>query len=154
MELNTIKKSLFEQRISQQTIYIDICSYLNLNTIKNMNVLNKNINKNKLEKTYANYIVKNCSSYVITKFMRKLTNYIKINKKIANDENISQETLALHYFIFYTKNHINSWYNNGAQWKKAIIDSYNPKNILNPTRFDLYNLIKKMAVNDVYSIGW
>ena len=38
--------------------------------------------------------------------------------------------------------------------EKAIIDSYNPKNIVNPTRFDIYNLIKRMVVNDVYSIGW
>jgi hypothetical protein len=154
MESNPIKKSLFEQKISQQTVCIDIFGYLNINTIKNMNILNKNINKNKLEKTYANYIVKNCSALVITKFMRKLTKYIKINKEIINYENISQETLALHYFIFYTKNHINSWYNNSCQWKKAIIDSYNPKNIVNPTRFDIYNLIKRMVVNDVYSIGW
>jgi thiaminase len=119
-----------------------------------MYILNKNLNKNRLDKNYSNYIVKNSSAYVITRFMRKLCICLKTYKEIIDNIEITQKTLALYYFIFYTKKYINNWYNNSIQWKKDIILSYNPKNIVNPTRFDIYSLIKRMAMNDVYSIGW
>ena len=151
---HTMTESKFEKKFLQNTLCIDVYSYLNINSVKNMSELNKNINKNKLDKTYGNFIVKNCSAYVITSFMRKFSIFIKKNKETFNNTRISQKTNALFYFIHYPKRHIDSWFNNTIQWKKDIILSYNPKNIENPTRFDLYNLIKKMNVNDVYSIGW
>ena len=147
-------ESKFEKKFLQQTLCVDIYSYLNINSVKNMSELNKNINKNKLDKTYRNFIVKNCSAYVITSFMRRFSTFIKKNKETFNDTSISPNSLALCYFIHYPQQYINSWYNNTIQWKEDIILSYNPKNIENPTRFDLYHLIKKMNVSDVYSIGW
>ena len=147
-------ESSFEKKFLQQTLCVDIYSYLNINSVKNMSYLNNNINKNKLDKKYSNFIVKNCSAYVITSFMRRFSTFIKKNKETFNDTSISPNSLALCYFIHYPQQYINSWYNNTIQWKEDIILSYNPKNIENPTRFDLYHLIKKMNVSDVYSIGW
>jgi hypothetical protein len=41
--------------------------------------------------------------------------------------------------------------------KKILVDNYKDEDELkkeNPTRYDLYILIKKMNVNDVLYIGW
>ena len=50
--------------------------------------------------------------------------------------------------MMYPKIYINSWYNMGQGWKKDTIDSYNP------TRLDLFILIKNMKIGDTFAIGW
>jgi len=151
--------SLFEKYIINQTFLIDICDYLNINSIKNLNILNKNIVKNKLEKHYSNYIVKNSSVHIITKFFKKL--YIFLNKyKIKNnifleyDKCSDSKSIAFLYFKYYSINMINKWFNHSCIWKKNIILSYNPKIKNNHNRFDIYHMIKKMNLIHIYSIGF
>ena len=77
---------------------------------------------------------------------------VRFNKIIYNslyDNNLfTSKIVASYYFMMYPKIYINSWYNMGQGWKKDTIDSYNP------TRLDLFILIKNMKIGDTFAIGW
>ena len=46
------------------------------------------------------------------------------------------------------------FYNISILWKRQIIDKYKLKFTDNPSKYDFFNLIKRMALDDIVSIGW
>lgn len=114
------------------------------------------INSNPSIKTYIDHIINDKSSVIISKFIKNFITRKNMIKYIVNDlENIliTKKTLAMYYYLYYEKRHIKSFYNNNCTWKYQIIKKYKDENN-NPKRIDLFNLIKKIPVNDVMSIGW
>ena len=67
---------------------------------------------------------------------------------------ITSRYCAFYYFKYYHKNYINGWYNNNIDWKGAIIKRYKKKHTNDPTRYDLFNLIKYLDPYDTIAIGW
>ncbi len=114
------------------------------------------INSNPSIKTYIDHIINDKSSVIISKFIKNFITRKNMIKYIVNDlENIliTKKTLAMYYYLYYEKRHIKSFYNNNCTWKYQIIKKYKDENN-DPKRIDLFNLIKKIPVNDVMSIGW
>ena len=139
-----------EKIILDSPIQIEICNYLKISDIKNIHFLTKNIYLNKNNNNYSKSIIKEKSIKIIIFFFKK---YLKMIKKMNNNLN-NKLSLALYYFRYYEKDNIESFYNINVSWKKIIIDKYKTKFTDNPTRFDLYNLIKLIPVDETYSIGW
>jgi hypothetical protein len=154
--------------VSEQLTYDLVCEYLNINDIKSFGLTNKSLYNNIINKQirFRNiYFKKYLSpSSIIIRFMRKL--YLKL-KNIVNYQNIQfqsmfhennyfnlidNKTIALYYFKHY--NYVKAWLKPSAGWKKDLIDSYNFNIPLNPTRFDLYKILKVMNKNDIFMIGW
>ena len=118
------------------------------------------INNNHTMKIYIEHIIRDNASIIISKFIKNMIKQKNMIKYIVNDfENIviTKKTLAMYYYLYYEKRHINSFYNNNCTWKSQIIKKYKDENNdenNNPSRIDLFNLIKNIPVNDVMSIGW
>jgi hypothetical protein len=151
----------------EQPFHIIIGNYLYINDNKNLIKLNKEIYNNKISKKYFKKIVIEKSKKIIYRFMKKYVNYIKYVNNFHNyiyefhindlSKLITKKMNAVYYFKNYEKKHINPWYNLFKGWKKDLIDKYKNKYDLkkeNPSRYDLYKLIKKMNIEEVYSIGW
>jgi hypothetical protein len=83
--------------------------------------------------------VKRCKSIYI----------LNINRLIESNR-ICKKIIAFYYFKFYEKQYIHSWY-----YSKKIDNKYRKidkdKTI---TRYDLYNLIKKIPIEDTFCVGW
>ena len=150
--MNLVKDILLEQ-----PFHIIIGNYLNYDDNKKILLLNKLIINNKINISYSIKLIYVKSSKIIFNFMKK---YLEYSRYITNIENleifnlITKKIIASYYFKFYDKKSINSLYNNQTGLKKNIIDLYKTKNIDNPSRIDLYNLIRKMPINDIAYIGW
>jgi hypothetical protein len=145
-----------EKIILDSPIYIEICNYLQIKDIKNTYILTKKIYCNKNNENYSKYLIKSKSIKIIIHFFKK---YLIMIKKINNNQddyylNNDKKFIALYYFKFYDKKYIKSFYNMSIPWKKDIINKYKTKFTENPTRFDLYNLIKLMPIEDTLSVGW
>lgn len=143
-------ESKFENMVIEQPYYLLICDYLTLKDGKSMTLIKNTMYKNQIHKDYYQRSCNNKSVFIITRFMRK---YINLSKNIIADSS-DKRMNALYYFKYYPKEYINSWYNIGKGWKQNIIKKYNPKIKDNATRFDLFNLIKKMDIGDTHAIGW
>lgn len=148
----------FENLINDSVIYLLINQYLSINDIKKVIFLNKRIYKNKSNRRYAKILLENLASNKITILMK---NYF-IKMKIVNTDNyyylfrsslITKKYSAFYYFKCYDKRYINSWYNN-LGWKAEIINKHKKKYTSNPTRYDLFNLIKDLEASDTMAIGW
>ena len=137
-----------EKIILDSPIQMEICNYLKISDIKKISFLTKTIYLNKNNNNYSKSLIKEKSIKIIINFFRKYLNMIK------NDKLSDKMSLALYYFRYYEKDYIKSFYNINEDWKKIIINKYKTKFTDNPTRFDLYHLIKLIPVNETYSIGW
>ena len=156
-------ESLFEKKIYHNSVYLHVAEYLNLSDIKNIYFLNKKIYKNINNKSCINTLIKNKSIKIIIKFMKKylercyyISNF-NFNDYLLMDKNtILQKILAFYYFKYYDKRFIDLWYNfnSDTNSKVYIIGKYKIEKKNNPTRFDLYYLIKKMSIDDVFFVGW
>jgi len=131
--------------------YTLINDFIQLKDIINLSMVSKKFYRYK----YKNNSIKNRSSYIIYNFIKRfLFNKFRCNSLILFDSPIvTPKIIASYYFTMYNKKYINSWYNMNTGWKKNIIDSYNPKKVDNPTRLDLFNLMIRMEVGDIYAIG-
>ena len=143
----------------EQPFHIIIGEYLYINDNKNLIKLNKEIFNNKISNIYCKKIIIDKSRKIIYRFMKKYINYIKCINNFHNPRSnlITKKINAVYYFRNYEKKHINFWYNSFKGWKKDLIDKHKNKDEFkkeNPTRYDLYKLIKKMDVKDVYTVGW
>lgn len=145
--------------IEDSPLFSIIGSYLNIKDIENIFFLHKKICKNKNNKFYAKLLIKDKGSIKITNFFKRSINIFKYIEKInfekkLRNTNLIRKITALYYFKFYDKSYTNSWYNLQIEWKKKILDQYKKKNIENPTKYDLFSLMKIMNPNDVFTIGW
>lgn len=150
--MNLVKDILLEQ-----PFHIMIGDYLNYADNKKILLLNKTIFNNKINRSYSVKLIYIKSSKIIFNFMKKYLEYSRYIRDIENLEMfnlITKKIIASYYFKFYDKKYINSLYNNQTGLKKNIIELYKTKNIDNPSRIDLFNLIKKMPMDDVAYIGW
>ena len=151
----------------EQPFHIIIGEYLYINDNKNLISLNKEIYNNKISKIYFKKIVIEKSKKIIYKFMKNYVNYVKYVNNLHNyifefnhnniQKLITKRMNAVYYFKNYEKKYINPWYNTFTGWKKDLIDKYKNNEELkkeNPSRYDLYKLIKKMNIEEVYSVGW
>lgn len=143
-----------EKIVLDSPMYMEICNYLQIKDIKNTYILTKKIYLNENNIKYSKYLIRSKGIKIIINFFKK---YLYEIKKL-NDNNYylyeDKRLVALYYFKFYEKEYIKSFYNINVIWKKKIIDKYKTKFTENPTRFDLYNLIKIMSIEDTISIGW
>ena len=137
-----------EKIILDSPIQMEICNYLKISDIKKISFLTKTIYLNKNNNNYSKSLIKEKSIKIIINFFRKYLNMIK------NDKLNDKISLALYYFRYYEKDYIKSFYNINVDWKKIIINKYKTKFTDNPTRFDLYHLIKLIPVDETYAIGW
>ena len=140
-------------------LYINICDYLKINEIKNLFYSTKKICKNKNNIIFTKRIILNRSSIKISELMKNYINLLKFinedNYEILIENNrLTKKFNALFYLRYYDKKYVNSWYNQSPTWKKDIINKYKKKHTNNPTKYDLYYLIKSMPVDNVLSIGW
>jgi hypothetical protein len=158
-------QSLFEKSIIYNELYKELLSYLTFEDCSNIIILNKNIYNDIIKYTKA--YLDNKSSYVINIFKKfhLLNNFIsneydkisyeyyKLNR-IFIDGNIHRKYQALLYYTFYERKYRISLYNEQTGWKKEIVDTYKTIITDNPSKYDLFLLIKSMPVNDSSSIGW
>lgn len=146
----------FMDILIEQPFHIIIGEYIGLNDNRNLISLNKEIYNNKISKTYFKKIVIEKSKKIIFNFMKKIVNHMKYVNKAYEDEIITRKNIALYYFKNYDKEYIKEWYNINIVWKKRILDKYKKNDDIkeNPSRYDLFKLIRKMDINHTYSIGW
>jgi hypothetical protein len=137
-------------------IYISILNYLNINDLKSILSIDfKN-------KKYINELLIFKSSKIIKTFIKRtsyiLKNLNEYNNILYYDNRISCKYIALYYIKHYTKDNIIRFYNIQILWKKKIIDKYKLEYKLkftdNPSKYDFFNLIKRMELNDIVTIGW
>lgn len=148
---------IFENTLINTNVYQLVLDYLSLKDINNVISFSKNV----LYKRYIRKLIKNRASISIFNLMLKNRNILKnitchnIDLLFANNR-LTKKTFALYYFKFYEKRFINAIYNEQHGIKKAIIDKYKDKDKIteNPTRYDLYFLLKKIPIHDVLYIGW
>ena len=106
----------------------------------------------------------NEKAYIITRFFRKssfIFNKLEIIKELDKISHFGDrplmnttKTLSLYYFKYYDKIYIKSWFelaSNSFQHIDTLID----KNIINPSKYDLFKLHKKIESFEMISyIGW
>jgi hypothetical protein len=114
------------------------------------------------------------------KYFKRFHNYVKYVDEIQYNPNnealyygrLTKRLLALVYYLYYEKEHIYWWYNQKYPNYSNIIDintqietfkyllvnrykiEFKLKQIDDPSRFDLFNLIKIMNKNDTALVGW
>ena len=142
-------------------LYLTICEFLDIMSLKNFSIANKEYYHNKKHKQIRHYIFKNKYFYIIIRFMQKIC-VLKKRIKLLNINNLIliPRNMALFYFFYYENININSYFNISAEWKKTIIDKYHSneenknKNKINYNKFDLFNLLKKMTIEEINLVGW
>lgn len=159
MENNDDKLSLLENNLLNSHLHIVIGEYLSLNDNINLITISKKIYYNKINKYCCKYVITNLAKKIITRFIIKIYYLKKMITEYDCDMYLQSNTLtkrylALYYFKFYGINYVNDWYNGNIGRKKSIVDKYKTKITDKPNSFDLYNLIKKIPVEDTLYIGW
>ena len=151
-------ESLIEKNIIESPIYIIMGEYLNISDNINLFTSIKKICKNSINIEYSFFLIKKKAITIIKRTIKK---YITLKRTIINyfdtlvrSTLITRRSLAIYYFVKYKKIHINGFYNFDNDIKINIINKYKDKITDNPSRLDLFNLIKKMNIHDVYYIGW
>jgi len=157
--------SFFEKTLDESPIIVYILEYLTVNDNKQLSLTNKSIYYNQENKKYRIYVVKNRALNVICKVFEK---YLLLIHSVNQYGQVTKKLNALYYYRFYDKININSTYNMyNIPWKKQILDKYKKiqdttlnlqiKRIYKnkyTTRYDLFQLIKIMDINDMMIIGW
>ena len=134
--------------IFNDILYFKISDYLNINDNRNLSYINKHIYYEKTNRKIRYYIIQNKGSFIISRFLK---NYLNI---YLDEIIIIKRLNAIYYYKNYEKIYINGWYNCITKWKQHILMKYKTKYTNNPTRLDICNLIKKMPICEVQSIGW
>ena len=150
--MNLVKDILLEL-----PFHFIIGDYLNYRDNKKILLLNKSISCNKINISYYMKIVYVKSRKIIFNFMKNYLEYSRYIKNIYDLETsnlVTKKIIASYYFKYYDKKYIKSLYNDQVGLKKNIIELYKTENIDNPSRLDLYYLIRKMPLNDINYIGW
>jgi len=135
--------------------FVDIHNIYNFMISKNDIYYIKNILLNKDDK--------NKKAYIITRFFRKSLLIFKelhrlsmLDKKLKFGEYPiinTQKLLILYFFKYYDKKYIKAWIELASKvlyFYPNLID----KNILNPTKYDLFKLQKKISYDNIICIGW
>ena len=151
--------SLLEKNILGKNMHSLIGKYLSISDNRSFISITKNINNNTENKLCFNHLLKKKSCKIICNFMLKIRKFIEnitedIYYTMYTQNTLTKKYFALYYFKFYENRYIYSWYNGQDLFKKSIIDKYKIKITDSPTKFDLFNLIKRMNIYDVYYIGW
>ena len=132
--------------------YIAVLDYLNIFELKS--VLSIDLKNKK----YIHYLLRCKASSIIKTFIKRTTYILKnlneYNNILYYDNKISIKYIALYYIKYYTKENMIKFYNISILWKRQIIDKYKLKFTDNPSKYDFFNLIKRMALYDIVSIGW
>jgi hypothetical protein len=133
-------------------IYYFLLEFLNISDIKNLLITNKFLYNDKKYKSFCINCIKNRSSNILIRFWRIYINRCKyINR---DDIFLTKRIIAFYFFRYYEKRYWNLWYNNNIEWKKRIIDKYKKTELNEISRLDMFNLILKIPVEDMVSIGW
>ena len=142
-------------------LYLPICEFLDISSLKKFSMVNKEYYHNKKHKQIRNYIFKNKYFYIIVRFMQKICLLKKRIELLNSNNSISiPRNMALFYFFYYENTNINGYFNISAEWKKNIINKYHSNeenknnNKINYNKFDLFNLLKKMTIEEINSVGW
>jgi len=151
--------SLLEKNILSNYLYINIGKYLSLNDNINLIYSSKKIFNNKINRYCCKYLIDYLSKKIILRFIIKIYYFKKI---ITEDDcnmylqsnTLTKRYLALYYFKFYGIKYVNDWYNFNPCRKRDINEQYKTKITDKPNSFDLYNLIKRIPVEDTLYIGW
>ena len=146
---------IFENTLINTNVYQIVLDYISLKDIKNVIFLSKNT-------LYKKYLCKLIKNRVFTPIFNIMIKNRNILKNITSNNFdmlylnnfLTKKTIALYYFKFYEKIFINAIYNEQHGNKREIIDRYKDKITDNPTRYDLYNLLKKIPIHDIIYIGW
>ena len=156
--------SLFEKTLDESPVLGNILEYLTINDNKQLSLINKSFYYNKENRKYRIYVVKLHSSNIIVKLFQ---NYKLLVESVNIYGQVTKKLNAFYYYRYYDKQYIKTLYNTKAPWKKDILDKYKKiqdttldlqiKRIYknnHTTRYDLYELIKTMDINDMLQIGW
>jgi len=153
------KLSLFEKNILGKNTHSLIGKYLSIKDNFSFIAVTNNINNNNENKICFNHLIKTIAQKIIFRFMIKIKKFLEmvteeIYLNMITSKTLTKRYLALFYFKFYDKRLINLWYNHELPIKKSIIDTYKIKITDFPSKFDFFNLIKKIPICDVFYIGW
>jgi len=160
MENNILKNlSLLEKIILDNYLHINIGEYLSINDNINLMISSKKIFNNKLNREYFKYVTKIVPKKIIARFITKIYDLKKMITEhdfeiLLKSNRLTKRFMALYYFKYYDNHLVELWYNISGGWKGDIIEKYKSKITDKPTKFDLFNLIKKIPVNDTLAIGW
>ncbi len=151
--------SLLEKNILNSYLHINIGKYLSLIDNINLILCSKKLFNNKINRYCCKYLIDYLSKRIIYRFIIKIYYFKKIITEYDCDMYLQSNTLtrrylALYYFKFYGIKYVNDWYNLNPGRKGVIVDKYKTKITDKPNSFDLYNLIKRIPVEDTLFIGW
>lgn len=146
-----------KQFIYDSDLYMPICEFLDICSLKKFALVNKEYYYNTKHKIIRNYIFKNIHFNIIIRFMKKICLLKKRIELLNNYDRIkTPHKMALFYFFYYSNLYISNYFNINVEWKKNIIDKYNTANLIknNYNKFDLFYLLKKMTIEEINLVGW
>jgi hypothetical protein len=155
--------NLFENSLIYTGLYKEIVPYLTSKDLIHLSIINtyiyndkfieKYLNKKSLNiiKLFKKYHILN--SFIQNEFDELNTIYFKTTRRFI-ECSLARKYQAMLYYSFYNKRYRKNWYNNQIGWKKEIVDFHKKKYTDNPTKYDLFILIKSMSVTESISIGW
>lgn len=132
--------------------YISVLDYLNISDLKSI------LSIDLKNKKYIHYLLRRKSLSIIKSFIKRTTyilrNLNEYNNILYYANKMSSKYIALYYIKHYTKENIISFYNIQILWKRKIIDKYKLKFTDNPSKYDFFNLITRMELDDIVTMGW
>ena len=163
-ELLTINKIYsFQTTFIDTYLYKELVPYLLGKDLINLLLVNKCIYNDPYIKQYINkksmYIIKlfkkyhTLNSFIQNEFNDLLTNYFRLHRNFL-DCILTRKYYAMLYYSYYHRKFRYVWYNEQIGYKKDIIDRYKKKITNEPTKYDLYILIKSMSISESMLIGW
>ena len=146
--------SLFIKLIIDNDLYYEITNFLDLMSIKNLMLLNKETYFSTKNRKITRKIVNKRVYDIFYHLFKKYLVYVKI----INQDNIDlSRIMAINFFKNSPKRYINLYFTSDTyvcDIKKEIIQKYNHHmNKENYTRLDLFYLIKSMTIEDSIYLG-
>ncbi len=145
------------ENLTNSGLILNIIEFLPFKDIHSVHLLNKSIYRG-IDKKELIYVLKNRAKYTIYKSLRSYVNFLR---NINEEEQMqrTQKELALYYYKYYPRDCINEYYNTDGYGRKSNIirqckNQNNLRDTDNPSRYDLYQLVKNLDVQDTYYIGW
>ena len=156
-------KYTFETTLINTYLYKELVPYLLAKDLINLLLVNKEIYNDPFIKKYihknSSYIIKLfkkyhvLNSFIENEFNDLSYNYLKLHRRFL-ECSLARKYQAMLYYSFYTREFRYIWYNEQSGYKKDIIDRYKKKITHEPTKYDLYILIKSMSISESTLIGW
>jgi hypothetical protein len=148
---------LLNKIIIESPLFDLIIIYLDIKSIKNLMYTCKELYNNPANRDYTKKIFIQRFSKICYYIFNKFLVYKKLIQKMEESDYIikySSYINAINYYIYYPSEYINPYISTNNKMKKMIIEKYliNKKN--NYTRYDLFNLLRKMPLNDMYYLGF